>query len=80
MAATVKKIYNGPVSGELEVTIDITKDQADELRKALAVVQRYEKEALKTAKVSKKNSDWVMVSYAVKNNKVVVNIQDGACG
>lgn len=77
---TVKKIFSGPVSGELEVTIGITKEQADELKQALAVVQRYEKQALKAAKVSKKESDWVMLSYAVKNDKVIVNIQDGACG
>ena len=77
---TVKKIYNGPVNGEWEVTIDLTKEQSEELRKALAVVQRYEKQALKSAEVSKKDADWTMFSYAVKNNKVVVNIQDGACG
>lgn len=80
MAFTVRKIFNGPVNREQEVTIDISKEDADELRNALRVVQRYEKQVLKAAKVSKKESDWTMISYAVKNNKVIVIVQDGACG
>lgn len=78
--ATVKKIFNGPINGEREVIIELTKEQSGELKQALAVVQRYEKQALKVAKVSKKEADWVMVDYSVKTDKVIVNIQDGACG
>ena len=78
--ATVKTIFDGAVSGEKEIVIDITQAQAKELRDALEIVQDYEEQALKAAKVSKKESDWVMVSYAVKNDKVIIRVKDGACG
>ena len=83
MSVAVKKIFNGPINGEQEVTIDLTKEQAEELKKALALVRNYEKQALKAAKISKKESDWIMVDYTIQKggyHKLIVNIQDGACG
>lgn len=66
------------------VEISITKEQAEELKAALAVVQRYEKLANQAYrqefKHSPKDSDWCEYSYAVKNDRVFVSIRDGMAG
>ena len=79
-----KQVFSGPVNGECRVVLDISREEADELRAALKVVNKYKREAIKrAAKGSKYNiegSDWHMIEYGVKNDCVIVTIQDGACG
>jgi protein tyrosine phosphatase len=79
-AEEVIKGYDGAVRGERSVVISATKQETDELRAALAVVERFKKVALQAAKVKEKDADWTMLTYAVKTDKVIVKIEDGACG
>lgn len=81
----VKRGYSSAVSGECSVTLDISKEEADELRAALKIVDKYKNKAIKEAKRElkyniTKDSDWHMIGYAVKNDCVIVTIEDGACG
>ncbi len=81
----VIKNWSSAVAGSHNVTIDIIKEEANELRQALAVIQKYEKEALRSYKNKlkynpKKSSDWCEISYCVKNDKVIVTIEDGMAG
>jgi hypothetical protein len=82
---SVEIIKNGVVWMESRVEISILKEQADELRQALSIVQKYEKLATQAFKHEfkinpKKDSDWCEVSYAVKNDRVFVHIRDGMAG
>lgn len=80
----VRQTYNGAVAAVWEVTIPLNnKDEAQKLRAALAVVQQYQEQAAKAAKVrvgENGNCDWAMYGFAVKNDKVLVKVQAGACG
>ena len=76
MTIEVSSIWQGAVCGEHQVAIDISREQADELRKALSIVQKYEKMALAVYK----ESDWCEIDYSVKNDKVLVLIRDGMAG
>jgi hypothetical protein len=67
------------------ITIGISEQEAEELRSALAIVQKYQKEAIKTFKKKyqydpSRASDWCEFSYGVKNDKVFVDIRDGMAG
>jgi hypothetical protein len=75
----VKQCWNGAVNGRDEVTFTATKAETDELRNALAIVDKWQKQALKQVP-SAKGADWTMVTYAVKTDKVIVGIETGACG
>lgn len=75
----VKQCWSGAVSGRDEVTFTATKAETDELRNALAIVDKWQKQALKKVP-SVKGADWTMVTYAVKTDKVIVGIESGACG
>lgn len=76
-----KTIFNGPVNGEHQVTFGLSNEGAEELRGALSIVQRYEKAAKKALGVTKNtHPDWVMFGYSVKNDKVVITVEEGACG
>ena len=46
MTIDISNIYEGAISGENQVAIDISHEEAKELRKALEIVQKYEKMAL----------------------------------
>lgn len=75
----VKQCWNGPVNGLDEVTFTATKAETDKLRNALAIVDKWQKRALKEV-ASSKGADWTMVTYVVKTDKVIVGIESGACG
>lgn len=75
----VKECWSGAVSGRDEVTFTATKAETDELRSALAIVDKWRKQALKQIP-SAKGADWTMLTYAVKTNKVIVGVESGACG
>jgi hypothetical protein len=75
----VKQCWNGAISGRDEVTFTATKAETDELRSALAIVDKWQKQALKKVPLVE-GSDWTMVTYAVKTDKVIVGIESGACG
>jgi len=71
----------GAISGYKTVRIPGTKEQMDELRQALAVVDRYKQKAMKVGHAVKENwADWMMVGYAVKTNCVEVKVEQGMAG
>jgi hypothetical protein len=76
---SVKQCWSGAVNGRDEVTFTATKAETDELRSALAIVDKWQKQALKKVP-SAKGADWTMVTYSVKTDKVIVGIESGACG
>ncbi len=85
MKYTVENLYSGAVSCANEVTFSLENvSESEELRQALAVVQRYQETAAKASFVrvygNSPNCDWVMFDFAVKNDKVVVTVQSGSCG
>lgn len=85
MKCEVKKAYYGVASSTYEVTFPLAdQSESEELRQALAVVQRYQETAAKAVDVRVRskdpNCDWVMFEFAVKNDKVVVTVESGACG
>ncbi len=85
MTIEVTTLQAGAVWGGYQVAIDISPEKADELRKALKIVQDYEKIALEAFKDKfkynpTKTSDWCEIGYSVKNDKVLVIINDGMCG
>lgn len=80
LEAKLTKESNGPISGYSVVDVETTSSQVEELRKALAVVDRFRFAALKAAKIQEKNAEWTMLAYACKGNKVTVTIEQGACG
>jgi hypothetical protein len=73
-----KTLYCGAVSHKMEVTL-VPDDGTDELRAALAVVDRYREVAFAALKVGAE-ADWTMVDYTVKDDCVTVTIEQGACG
>ena len=78
-------VFAGVVSGETKISIEIDRQASDELRSALAIVQKYENAAVKAFQNKRKydprkESDWCEMSYSVKNDKVIVNIKDGMAG
>ncbi len=80
----VKSVFQGAVSGRVDVVLALDEGEAKKLREALAVVHKYEKAALdavkKSTKLDPRESDWYMTEYAVKNDKVIVVVKDGATG
>jgi len=80
----VKDVAQGAVSGQTDVSISLEPGEAAKLREALALIQRYEKAALKAIKGEKKysptESDWHNIQYAVKNDRIIVKIKDGMAG
>lgn len=78
----VQTISSGPVHVKKEVTLVLDKgvEDAKELRAALAVVGRYRTAAMRAIGWTEKDADWTMVGYAVKNDCVVVVVEQGACG
>lgn len=80
MKAEILEKRDGAVCGHTNIRIPGSAEEMTELRAALAVVDKYRKKALKVAGYSEKYADWVMVSYAVKSDCVVIKAQQGACG
>jgi hypothetical protein len=75
----VKNVWDGAVNGLDEITFTATKEETDELRNALAIVNKWQKQALKEVPGAK-GADWTMVKYAVKTDRVIVGVESGACG
>lgn len=67
-----------------DVSIELDNGEAEEIRSALKLIQKYEKIALKAIKEKTKicptTSDWHNVQYAVKNDKIIVIVTDGMIG
>lgn len=80
----VTTLYDGAVAAAYNVTIPLSEEDADALRAALSVVQKYQQKAAQATKVKtsgkRKNCDWAMYGYAVKNDKVIITVECGACG
>ncbi len=80
----VTKLYDGAVAAAYNVTIPLSEEDAAALRAALAVVQTYQRKAAQATNVKTdtkgKNCDWAMFGYAVKNDKVIITVDCGACG
>jgi len=82
---SVERGPSGVVWGLTNVSIEITREESEKLRAALAIVQKYEKAALQAVRAKHKynpakDSDWCEIAYSVKNDKVIVGIRDGMAG
>lgn len=77
---SVKDVFQGAVSGQVDVTLAIDQSEANELRQALKIVDKYKKVAVAALAVNPTESEWHMVTYSVKNDKVIVHIKDGMIG
>ena len=77
----VRVVRRGAIQLDHEVTV-LPKKEGDmeELRLALAVVDRYKKAALQAIRTREKDADYTMVEYAVKNDCVIVKVRQGAAG
>ena len=75
-------VRQGSINTLYEVTIVPEKgiEDTNELRLALALVDRYKKMALQALKTTEKQADWTMIEYAVKNDCVVVTVDQGMAG
>lgn len=75
-------VRQGSINTLYEVTIVPEKglEDTNELRLALALVDRYKKMALQALKTNEKQADWTMIEYAVKNDCVVVTVNQGMAG
>lgn len=80
----VKTHIMSAVSNKTDVIISVDYEESQKLRDALAFIEKYKKLAFQAFKEKKKyfpnKSDWHMVSYGVKNDKVIVSIEDGMTG
>jgi hypothetical protein len=81
----IECVFDGIVSRETKVSIEIDKTESEKLRSALELIQKYEKTAIEAFKNKQKynpvkQSDWCEISYSVKNDKLIVNIKDGMAG
>lgn len=76
----IRLITGGPLRTGHELTIQATPTQTNELRQALAVVDRWKKRALAAVGHKEKDADWTMVGYAVKTDRVIITVESGACG
>lgn len=80
MKAKVTETKSGAIWVQKTVRVTATPEETAELRKALAVVDKYKKAAYKAAKTNERHADWTMVGYAVKTDAVIVTIDQGAAG
>lgn len=80
MGIKVNTIHTSAVAIKEEVIIDLPKEECDALRKALGIIGKYRKLALQCAGHKDKNSDWTMVGYSVKNDKIIISVEYGMCG
>lgn len=75
-------VRQGAINTLSEVTLVPGTEDGDteKLRLALALVDRYKKAALRALKTSEKSADWTRIEYAVKNDCVVVTVDQGMAG
>lgn len=75
--------------GQFNVSFSIEPHEAQELRQDLALIHNYEEASIKAIVghcfdgikfPSPKESDWYKSEFAVKNDKFIVSVHDGACG
>jgi len=71
---------NHVISTTATVTLETTREAADELRAALAIVDKHKKAAMKALKWQERNADWTMIGYGVKNDAVIVTVEQGMAG
>ena len=82
MKYTVQERVPGSVQIRTTVRIEATPEELSALRTALAIVDKFKAVALRAAKAREgpRNADWTMVGYGVKNDCVIVTVEQGACG
>lgn len=74
-----KQIWGGPVNCRYEVIFTATKEEVDELKDALEIVNKWKDQALQKVPAAN-GSDWVMFDYLCHQESVVIGIEAGACG
>jgi len=79
MKAKVIETKNFAVGYEKTIRLSSSPEEMAELRRALAIVDRYKKAAMTEAKAGK-DADWTMIGYAVKTDCVLVTITQGMAG
>lgn len=78
----VRTISSGAIHLKKEVTLVPEQgiEATNALRLALALVDRYKKAAMIALGANDKTADWTMIEYSVKNDCVIVTVEQGACG
>lgn len=81
----ISRVRSTAVSTTIAVEISIDTQQAEELRRALAVVDKYRKQAIQAVHHYEKHhpvrdADFCEIEYGVKNDKVVITVKSGMAG
>jgi hypothetical protein len=74
-----KVVQDSAVYGEYDVTFSISKEESNELKKALAVIDKYEKAALEELKETA-GGDLRTFRYFLRSNSVIIKVSEGAIG
>jgi len=82
---SVSQVFQSAVHGQVDVVAALDSNEAAELRQALNTIDKYERAVLKAIRKTKQHgdpteSDWRMVKYAIKGNRVTISVKDGMCG
>lgn len=89
MKYKLKNILNSAVWAEDHVEIEISPEEANDLRQALKTIQKHKEVAIKAYKSHngysperdhKDPSHWCEFDYCVKNDKIIVIIRNGMAG
>lgn len=82
MKHTVQDKTFNAISTKTTIRIEASPEELVELRRSLAVVDKFKSVALKAAnaKEGPRGADWTMVGYGVKTDCVVVTVKQGMAG
>ena len=78
----VAKKFDTAVSSSKMVVFSVTKDEAEEVRNAIRILDKYRKEAVSNIKPNPDLDDWVTTRYSVnkKGDRVFVEVTSGMAG
>lgn len=79
----VKLVYSSATKDQVDVEINVDINEANELMKALNVIEKYKKCSIKSINeigFNPEKSDWMSSDFYIKNNLVCVSIKHGMCG
>jgi hypothetical protein len=76
----IDREYNGPVQMRKNLIFSASKQEVEELRKALEVITKWKRQAFIAVKHKERDADWTMVDFSFKGKDVAVDVQSGACG
>lgn len=74
----IRNNHYGVISSSVDIIFSVTKEEYDELSKAIKVVDSYTNMARKKSQLN--GSDWVETKVKLENEEVVVSITGGMAG